>query len=405
MTKKDVSKAISTAARVWGTAQVPRRAAVVAVGMSLVIALVASGQSDAAVVSLCLLGFVAGGVRTRVGAAGADGEAAVSLGCAVTFAGALACGPLGAAAPAAMVVLGRTFVTAGEREPGLEWLYQTARAELRAVAAAIVFSLTGGAMHAPWLAGSLGAAAVSAVAFILLADPKRRRSSLTSLGTWSALAGGYVLAAGVRGLPAWVVLVPAVPTALAMLRLLRQRGHSIEEIEEDDGQETAQPSFIDPVTGAANGRYFEMFMQQEVSRSERGGHPISLLLIDVDNFGGLNSGNTKEDCDKFLGALAHSFKGTVREYDVIARMKDDEFVIVLPEADTALGVEIANRIHASFSGKILPLQATFSVGVATYPLHGSTVDALIDSAHHALNRAKFSGKNRVRSCHELAKAS
>jgi diguanylate cyclase (GGDEF)-like protein len=148
-----------------------------------------------------------------------------------------------------------------------------------------------------------------------------------------------------------------------------------------------------------------MFLQQEISRSERSGQPITVLLVDIDDFRHLNAAEGKDAADRCLVAIGDELRGMVRDYDLVARHKDDEFVVVLPETDADAGHETAQRLHSALSGEILPLRARFSIGVATYPAHGASVDNLLSSAHHALNRAKFSGKNAVRSCHQLAKAS
>lgn len=170
-------------------------------------------------------------------------------------------------------------------------------------------------------------------------------------------------------------------------------------------EETSRPSLIDPVTGLANQRYLEMFLEQEISRCERSKAAMTVLLIDIDDFGRLVASNSEDETNLCVAALGQAFREMLRAYDVVARYKDDEFVVVLPGTDIHTGTEIAGRMHGLLSGQILPLRARFSVGVAAYPEHGTSIDTLLGSAHHALNRAKFSGKNRVRGCHELAKAS
>jgi diguanylate cyclase (GGDEF)-like protein len=186
---------------------------------------------------------------------------------------------------------------------------------------------------------------------------------------------------------------------MAMAKTIEQES----EIEEKPA-EAAKPSFTDPLTGLANQRYLEMFLQQEISRSERFGQPISIILIDIDDFEQLNQIDGQEAADRCLVAIGAGIRRMLREYDVIARYKDDEFVVVLPECDITAAHDAAARLHAALSGQVLPLRARFSAGVATYPAYGKTIDDLLSSAHHALNRAKFAGKNTIRSCHELAKA-
>jgi diguanylate cyclase (GGDEF)-like protein len=92
----------------------------------------------------------------------------------------------------------------------------------------------------------------------------------------------------------------------------------------------------------------------------------------------------------------------------VARYAGDEFLVVLPEARGHDAFDTAERIRAiisSYSPDWLGAEMEMSIsgGVATFPDHGVTSDDLINSAHHALNRAKFGGKNRIFSCYELAK--
>jgi len=189
----------------------------------------------------------------------------------------------------------------------------------------------------------------------------------------------------------------------ALLVLVRRQRESAAPVERPE--EAPKPALLDPLTGLANERYLSMFLQQEISRSERSGQPMTVLLIDIDDFDRLNGTAGTDAGDQCITALGTSLRRMIRDYDLVARYKDDEFVVVLPEASATAGSETARRLHCALSGHILPSRARFSVGVATYPTHGTSVDDLLSSAHHALNRAKFSGKNTVRSCHELAKAS
>jgi diguanylate cyclase (GGDEF)-like protein len=101
--------------------------------------------------------------------------------------------------------------------------------------------------------------------------------------------------------------------------------------------------------------------------------------------------------------VGNTLRELIREYDLAARPSSDEFALVLPEANSSNARETAERIRQhieahEFAGGV---RLQVSVGVATYPEHGLTPDNLISSAHHALNKAKFAGKNQVVSCEEV----
>lgn len=398
------SGVITSASRAIESTRQLRRAAVIASGMCILAAFAVSGRSDSVTASLSILAFLAGGAKLNIGVSGADRQTRADAGGAVALAAAIACGPLGAAPPAAMAVLGRVFLTADDRAPLRSCLHPVALAVVQATLAGLAFSASNGGNHLPFAVASLPAAIAAAAVYAIIEMLSERRFALGT-GLSFSLTLGYMLACAARSLPTYVILMPALPAGFALLRLLVKARQATVDQRTQTVAEPDKPAFIDPLTGLANQRYLEMFLQQEFSRSERYGYAMTLLLVDIDDFDGLNSENGSEACDRYIAALGDSLQKMLRDYDMAARYKDDEFVIILPETDVQSGTQIAQRIHAAISGQLLPLRATFSIGVAEYPTHGMTTDALLGSAHHALNRAKFSGKNKVCSCHELAKAS
>lgn len=371
---------------------------------------VASGTLTAV---LCLVGFLAGGLRFSIGSL--DGNDSVEVDSVTTIAlgSALALGPL-AALPAAMTALGQLLIRK-ERSVTLKLTVdRLVRSAVLAGLAGLAFESLRGHCSTPASLSSLPAVLATAALFRLGA----RWISREKLSTYSyavSLGASYGLAGAVTAMQPFAVLSVSLPFAVALLGLLRQ-SQQIEVVEVVEAEESVEqeledaepndkPSLLDTLTGLANQRYLEMFLQQEISRSERSGQPITVMLVDIDNFSQLNGKYGDEAADGCLAAIGSELRRMLREYDVVGRYKDDEFLIVLPETTASAGHETAARLHAKISGQILPHQATFSIGVATYPTYGTTVDDLLSSAHHALNRAKFSGKNSIRSCHELAKAS
>lgn len=378
------------------------RVAIVITGLFLTAAFIADGNPGAVTAALCVVAFVAGGIRIAVGSMSSETMIAIDAGTAITFGAAIACGPICAAGPAAMAALGRILLDTSHQEPFPRSVYRVTRLPVQGAITGLVFLALGGQTSDPTAIASLPAIFAAAVTFVLI-DRLLSLDSPAFMSLWLSAGAGYGLGGATAILPQFAILAAALPVAVALLRLLHRRVRSSEQAQEKE--EAAKPSLIDPLTGLANQRYMEMFMSQEISRSERSGQPITVFLIDIDNFARLNESEGKDEGDRCLTALGGAIKDTVREYDLAARYKDDEFVVILPETDTAAGYEIANRLHATVSGQILPHRLTFSIGVAGYPTYGTTSDDLLSSAHHALNRAKFSGKNTIRSCHLLAKAS
>jgi diguanylate cyclase (GGDEF)-like protein len=359
-------------------------------------------------VSLSALAFVAGGISLTIGSADGKRSIAVDTAGIIALGSALACGPVGAAGPSALAAIGGILLVSGRRYGLRRSIYDIARLPAQAAIAALAFTAAGGHIGAPVEVISFPAA-LAAMAVYAGSDRvlSKERASNRGLAVTSGLA--YALSGTASALPPFVILAPALPLSIVLLsQLHRPKAQPVEveavqcdeDVEEED---PARASLLDAATGLANHRYLDMFLQQELSRAERFSQPISVLMVDIDNFTKLKSTNDPETIVAYMTAIGAGIKGMLRDYDIVARYKDDEFVIVLPETEAEEGSSTARRLHAALSGNVLPLRARFSVGVATYPTHGMTADNLLSSAHHALNRAKFSGKNTVLSCHELAK--
>ena len=161
-------------------------------------------------------------------------------------------------------------------------------------------------------------------------------------------------------------------------------------------------SITDSLTGLPNRRYLEERLQEELNRSKRYDHPMSFLMIDIDDFKAYNDKNGHQAGDVALQITAHCLKGALRAADVASRYGGEEFCILLPQtAVTEAGV-IADRIRHRVSttefphGKTQPLgQVTISVGVSTFTKNIDSPENIIAAADRALYQAKSMGKDRV----------
>ncbi len=147
-------------------------------------------------------------------------------------------------------------------------------------------------------------------------------------------------------------------------------------------------------------RYFQQRLDEEILRSERFGHPLSLIMTDIDHFKKFNDTYGHQEGDIVLIETAKLFRLNVREVDIAARYGGEEFVIILPETDNKEAVGIAENIRQKIEAHDYPskqgkLKVTISLGVATFPRHAKSKDSLIEKADQALYRAKESGRNRV----------
>jgi len=185
-------------------------------------------------------------------------------------------------------------------------------------------------------------------------------------------------------------------------------GHAAIALQNSERYNRARESaFVDDVTEVYNARYLLEAMDREIRRAERYGSALSILFLDLDRFKLVNDRHGHLVGSGVLRQLSQVLGHCVRQVDTLARYGGDEFTILLVDTDEAGGLQVAERTRHTVEahpfeasgGQILNL--TCSVGVATYPTHGRTREALLDASDKAMYRAKSNGRNRVCSASDL----
>jgi len=158
-----------------------------------------------------------------------------------------------------------------------------------------------------------------------------------------------------------------------------------------------QQALTDALTGCYNRRSFELQLERDLRLATRLGQPLSLIMLDFDNFKNINDEAGHEAGDSALCMLADSLRAELRSVDTAARYGGDEFVIILPQADTGGALLVAERLRVRVEEMQVPGfgKVTSSFGVATFPNHASSRDTLVVAADRALYRSKNAGRNRV----------
>lgn len=166
-------------------------------------------------------------------------------------------------------------------------------------------------------------------------------------------------------------------------------------------------ALTDGLTGLANRRAFDEALEREWRRTLLEGSRMSLLLLDIDHFKGLNDRHGHQVGDDCLRAVAAATAGVVRVTDVVARYGGEEIAVILPTGDMAGAAATAEKVRAAVEGLRVRNEGnpegggwlTVSVGAATaLARHGGSMrmpEGLLQAADDALYRAKSAGRNRV----------
>jgi diguanylate cyclase (GGDEF)-like protein len=158
-----------------------------------------------------------------------------------------------------------------------------------------------------------------------------------------------------------------------------------------------EQAFTDYLTGLANRRRFERQLEREVNRTQRYGHPFTLLMIDIDHFKRLNDTFGHNAGDLAIRSIAKVLQEGTRGIDLAARIGGEEFAVLLVETDLQGGEEVAERLRVAISSMALPFGArvTASIGVAESPACAQTREGILTAADEALYEAKRGGRDRV----------
>ena len=157
-----------------------------------------------------------------------------------------------------------------------------------------------------------------------------------------------------------------------------------------------QLASTDLLTSAWNRRHFEEAVAAEIHRSTRYGHPLSLLLLDIDHFKRINDTFGHPVGDQVLREVAACIRSAIRLSDSLTRWGGEEFIVLMPNTGLSRATTLAERIRQSIAGHAFPGigQVTASLGLAEH-LAAAPLEAWLDRADRAMYRAKDQGRNRI----------
>ncbi len=163
-----------------------------------------------------------------------------------------------------------------------------------------------------------------------------------------------------------------------------------------------EQSVTDGLTELYNQSHFFLLFNLQLERSKRYNTPFSLIIFDVDHFKNYNDSNGHLAGSEALRKVGRLMKKVFRASDILAKYGGDEFVVILPNSDKIGAFLGAERIRETVEnehfdgGKTQPLgKVSLSLGIASYPEHGSTTEDILENADKALYFAKETGRNKA----------
>lgn len=160
-------------------------------------------------------------------------------------------------------------------------------------------------------------------------------------------------------------------------------------------------SIRDPLTGLFNRRYMEESLDRELSRADRSGKPLSVMMLDLDHFKQFNDSFGHDAGDALLTAVGDYLRGNTRTSDIVCRYGGEEMVVILPDASEENAIRRAEALRSGIRALEVRSrgasigQVTVSIGIAVYPDHARSGPDVLKAADIALYEAKHTGRDRV----------
>jgi diguanylate cyclase (GGDEF)-like protein len=198
-----------------------------------------------------------------------------------------------------------------------------------------------------------------------------------------------VAAAAVRGEVAWL----CVALTVACAAVLRQRQVQLER----ERDALRRDALSDPLTGVANRRSLLARADYEIARHHRARQSFALVMLDLDGFKALNDRFGHAAGDDLLRDVAGSLRRAMRAQDTVARFGGDEFCVLAPETDERGTVGLADKVAGAIREVSVGMEMVGgSVGVALFPVDGTTAAELMHAADERLLEAKRRRPERAR---------
>ena len=165
-------------------------------------------------------------------------------------------------------------------------------------------------------------------------------------------------------------------------------------------RELAELARTDPLTGTLNRRAMEEVALRETARTMRHGHPLCMVMLDLDDFKRLNDTRGHAAGDRALQAFVRQVRTILRRQDLLARTGGDEFTVLMPDTTASAGIVIAERIRLTIEALEIPyenrpIKFTVSAGVSQLDLAFGGWDGMTRRADAAMYEAKGHGRNSV----------
>jgi diguanylate cyclase (GGDEF)-like protein len=226
-------------------------------------------------------------------------------------------------------------------------------------------------MFTPRAAAVCGVAALASLALVDLVDGDVATSPGRQFLLYAAVAGACVL------------------TVVAAINRTR-----IEQHEAQLQAALADMAATDELTGCAVRRVLRQRMEEEIARSVRSRSPLSLLMIDVDEFKSVNDTYGHVIGDHVLASIGAVLQRSGRAFDLVSRIGGDEFALLLPETDLPSAVGVAERIRNDLPAAV-EVPVTLSIGVGGLDPSMPSVEHLLDAADFALYQVKRAGRDAI----------